>query len=102
LNLDTKNIFQGHEKSQKQRLKERFKSNFQKMNKTKLCDLKIKTQELRTKTRNVQNDVKTNFYYVNLCKYEHDKVMVKIMFKTSVNRLKEMKGPTSIYIFSRT
>jgi hypothetical protein len=37
----------------KQRLKDRFKSNFQTMNKTKLCDLKIRTQELKTKTQNV-------------------------------------------------
>jgi hypothetical protein len=32
-----------HKKSKKQRLKERFKFNFQIMNKTKLCDSKIKT-----------------------------------------------------------
>jgi len=41
---------EGHEKPQEQRLMERFKFNFQKRNKTKLCDSKIRTQELRTKT----------------------------------------------------
>jgi hypothetical protein len=37
--------YQGHEKSQKQRLKERFKSNFQTRNKTILCDSKTKCHE---------------------------------------------------------
>jgi hypothetical protein len=30
--------YQGHEKSQEQKLKERFKFNFQTRNKTRLCD----------------------------------------------------------------
>ncbi len=42
--------YQGHEKPQEQRLKKRFKSNFQTRNKRKLWDLKIRTQDLRTKT----------------------------------------------------
>ncbi len=46
---------QGHEDPQDQRLKEGSKSNFQTRNKTRLCDSKIKTQELRTRTRNVQD-----------------------------------------------
>jgi len=46
---------QGHENPQKQKLKEKFKSNFQIRNKIRLCDSKTKTQKLRTKTWNVQN-----------------------------------------------
>jgi hypothetical protein len=41
--------YQGHEKPREQRLKERFKFNFQTKNKKKICELKEKT-ELRTKT----------------------------------------------------
>jgi hypothetical protein len=44
-----------HEKSQKQRLKEKSIFNFQKRNKTKLYDSKIKTQKLRTRTQDMQN-----------------------------------------------
>ena len=45
--------YQGHKELQGQRLKERFKTKFQTRNKTRLCDSKTKTQELKTKTRNV-------------------------------------------------
>jgi hypothetical protein len=41
---------QGHKKPQEQRLKERSKSNFQTRNKTRLCDSKKKTHELKIKT----------------------------------------------------
>jgi hypothetical protein len=41
---------QGHEEPQEQRLKERSNSNFQTRNKTKLCDSKIRTQDLRSRT----------------------------------------------------
>ncbi len=43
-----KSLRQGHEEPQEQRLKGRFKSNFQTRNKTRLCDSKIKI----TKTTN--------------------------------------------------
>jgi hypothetical protein len=36
-------------------LKERSEFNFKKMNKTKLCDSKTITQELRTRTQDVQS-----------------------------------------------
>jgi len=39
-----------HKESQEQRLKKRLKFNFQIKNKTRLCDSKIKTQELKIKT----------------------------------------------------
>jgi hypothetical protein len=39
----------------KTKVKKRFKSNFQTRNKTRLYDSKIKTQELGTRTRYVQN-----------------------------------------------
>jgi len=46
---------QGHEDPQEQRLKERSKFNFQTRNNTWLCDSKIKTQELSSRTRSVQD-----------------------------------------------
>jgi hypothetical protein len=49
----------------------------------------------------VQENVKTNLYYVNICKHEHEKnitrLWCKIIPKTNVENTKEMKGPTSIY-----
>ncbi len=51
----TTTLYQGHEETRKQRLKERYKSNFQTRNKTRLCDSKIRTQKHKTRTRDVQN-----------------------------------------------
>jgi hypothetical protein len=42
--------YQRQKEPQEQRLKERSKPNFQIKNKIRLCDSKIKTQELRTRT----------------------------------------------------
>jgi hypothetical protein len=47
--------YQRHENPQEQRLKERSKFNFQTNNKTRLCDSKIITHELRTRTQDVQD-----------------------------------------------
>jgi len=47
-------------KTQKQRLKERFKFNFQARNKTKLHDSKTKHEMCKT-------NMKTYFYYANIC-----------------------------------
>ncbi len=44
-----------HEYPQGQRLKERFKFNFQIRNQKRLCDQEIKTQKLRTRTQDVQD-----------------------------------------------
>ncbi len=41
-NLVVEAMREGHERPRKQRLKERFKSNFQIKNKTRLCDSKNK------------------------------------------------------------
>jgi hypothetical protein len=71
----------GHKKSQEQRLKGRFKFNFQTRNKTRLCDLKIKPQELRTRTQYVQKNVKMDLYYANICKHEHEKNMTRLWCK---------------------
>ncbi len=46
---------------QEQRLKRKFKSNFQTRNKTKLCDSKTKTQNLRTKTQDVHYKCEDKF-----------------------------------------
>jgi hypothetical protein len=51
-------LCQGHKESQKQRLNERSKSNFQTRNKIKYLIqsfFDVKTQELRIKTQDVQN-----------------------------------------------
>ncbi len=53
-------ICQGHEDPQEQKLKKRFKSNFQIMN-TKLCDSKTKTQELRIRTWDMQDKHENRF-----------------------------------------
>ncbi len=52
---------QGHEDPQRQRLKERFKFNYQIRNKTILCNSKPKTQELKTRTRDVQDKCENKF-----------------------------------------
>ncbi len=52
---------QGHRDSQEEKLKERSKSNFQTRKKTKLCDSKIKTQELKTRTQNVESKLENGF-----------------------------------------
>jgi hypothetical protein len=57
---------QGHENPQEQRLKERCKSNFQTKNKTRLCNSKIRTQELKIRTQDVQDKLETNLYYTNI------------------------------------
>ncbi len=55
------NLCKGYEIPQKQRLKERFNFNFQKKNKTKVCDLKIKTQKLWIRTRDVQDKCENGY-----------------------------------------
>jgi len=45
-------LCQRHEDTQEQRLKERSKFNFQTRNKTKLCDLKTRTQNVQDKREN--------------------------------------------------
>ncbi len=50
----------------KQRLKERSKLNFQTRNKTRLHDSKIKTQELRIRTRDVRDKCENGSLYANM------------------------------------
>jgi hypothetical protein len=52
---------QKHEEPQVQKLKERSKSNFQTRNKITLCDSKIRTQELKIRTQNVQDKHENGF-----------------------------------------
>jgi hypothetical protein len=71
--------------------KKRFKSSFQTRNKTTLCDSK-------TKPQNVMINVKTNLYYVNVCKHEHENNLIRlwcIMSKTSVEQIKGNEGSYS-------
>jgi len=46
--------------------------------------------------------MKANIYYVNICKHEHENNMTRLWSKIMLNRLKEMKGPTSIYTRLKT
>ncbi len=39
--------------------------------------------------------MKTNIYYANICKHEHDKVMVQDLFKTDVEQTKRNEGSYS-------
>jgi len=47
--------YQKHKKTQEQKLKERFKSDFQIRNKTRLCDSKTRTKKQKIKSWVVQN-----------------------------------------------
>ncbi len=82
--------------------KKRFKSNFQTRNKTRLCNSKIKTQELLTRTWDVQDKCENFFYYVNLCKHEHEKNMkrlwCKIMLKINAKQI-EGSGRSYLYLY---
>jgi hypothetical protein len=52
---------QGQEEPQEQKLKERFKFNFQTRNKTRLCDSKTKTQKLRTRIQDMQHKCENGY-----------------------------------------
>ncbi len=47
-------------------------------NKTRLCDSKARTQELGTRTRDVQDKHENNVYFANICKHEHEKNMIRL------------------------
>jgi hypothetical protein len=59
-------LCQGHEELQEQRLKERFKFNFN-----------LKNIIFLNKNTKCARNIKIDFYYVNIWKYEHDKPMVQ-------------------------
>ncbi len=86
---------QGHEEPREQRLKERFKSNFQTRNKTKLHDSKIITYKLKTITQDVQDNMKMDFYCANICKHEQG-YGARSCLGLVLNKLKEMRGLISI------
>jgi hypothetical protein len=48
-----------------------------------------------------KSNVKTDIYYANICKHEHEKNMTrpwcKIMPKINVEHTKKKRGPTYIY-----
>jgi hypothetical protein len=37
--------------------------------------------------------MKMDFYYVNICKHEHEKIWCKIVFKIVVEMIKGSEGP---------
>jgi hypothetical protein len=88
--------YQGHEKPFEQRLKERFKFNFQTRIKTRVCDLKNKNTKTKNKATRCARQMWFLFYYVNICKYEHDTNMTrlwcKIVPKTNVKHIKGNEG----------
>jgi hypothetical protein len=71
-------------------------SNFQTRNKTRICDSKIKTQDLRIRKQDVHENVKMNLYYANICKHEHEKnstsLWCKIVVKIDVERIERNQG----------
>jgi len=46
-----------------------------------------------------KTNVKTNFYYTNICKYEHDKNVTRLWCKImpKIDLLNTLKGLISIY-----
>ncbi len=99
--LVTNDDCHAHKKTQKQRLKERSKSNFQIRNKTRLCDSKMKTQELKTKTQMCKTNVKTKFImltYVNMnMKKTWEGYSARLCLRFVLNKLKKMMGFILIY-----
>jgi len=70
-----------------------FKFNFQTKNKTRLSDSRTKTLYIeRERDEMCKTNMKTDIYYVNLCKHEHvkniTKLWCKIVLKTSVEQTK--------------
>jgi len=72
---------QGHKDPQEQRLKKNLKSNFQIRNKTRLCNSKTRTRELKIRKWDVQDKCENKFL---LCQHmqtctgkKHNKAMVQ-------------------------
>jgi hypothetical protein len=94
--------YQRHEKPQGQRLKERFKLNFQTKNKEKIMWLKNKN--IRTKNKNTRYAKQTWKWIFIMLTYANMNMKttwqgygVKSCLRLMLNRLKEMKGPSLIY-----
>jgi len=89
----------GHEESQEQRIKKRFKFNFETRNKIRLYDSKTKTQKLKIKTCAIQiwKHIFIMLIYANK-KYEKNvtKLCYKIVFKTNVEKT---KGNERFYLY---
>jgi hypothetical protein len=93
---------QGHKNAQEQRLKERFKSNFQTRNKTKLCDSKLRNTRIKNKNmkcaRPTWKQVFIMLTYANMnIKRTWQAYSVKLCLRLLLSRLKKMKGLTFIY-----
>ncbi len=56
----------GHKKSQEQKLKERYKSNFQTRNEIKSCDSKKKHKNYKQEHEMCKRNVKMDIYYANM------------------------------------
>jgi hypothetical protein len=93
--------YQRHEKTQEQRLKERSKFNFQTKNKTKLCDsnknTKIKNQNIICAGQ-MWKWIFIMLTYANMnMKITWQGYGGRLCLKLTLNKLKELKGPTPIY-----
>jgi hypothetical protein len=62
-------------------LKKSFKFNFQTRNKTRFVIQKQKHYNCEQKNEMCKINVKTNIYYVNICKHEHEKNMTRLWCK---------------------
>jgi hypothetical protein len=76
------------------------KFNYQIRNKTRLCNSKIKTQELKIRTQEVQNTCEMNIYYVNICKHENNmtRLWCKIVPNIGVEQIEGNEG-TYFYLY---
>ncbi len=96
-------FYQGHEYSWEQGFKKGLSLTFKpkKKKKTRLFNSKTITKELKTRTQDVQDKCEKYVYYVNMCKHEHKKNMIrvwcKIVLKTNVEQIEENGGFISIY-----
>jgi hypothetical protein len=56
------------------------------MNKRRLRDSKIKTQELQQKHEMCKTNAKTNIFYINICEHEHENIMTRPWCKIMLER----------------
>jgi hypothetical protein len=91
---------QEYEDPQKQRLKERFKSNFQTRNITKLCNSKTRTRTNNKNTKCAKQMWKRIFYYANNYKHEHEKNMTRLWSKIVLKIcVEQIKGNERSYLY---
>jgi hypothetical protein len=99
--MDSIQIVKNIKKLCEQKLKERSSFIFKQGTKQDNMNKKQKLKNLKQKHNMCKKNVKTDLYYANICKHEHEKNMTRFdarsCLKLVLNKLKEMRGPTLIY-----